>query len=358
MRARGSVAGAVAAVAAAALGWGVPGSGWAQGGSYVNFETIPNRALALSPDGTRLFVTNTPDSRLEILNVGSDGKLTPAGSVTVGLDPVAVSARTNTEVWVVNQLSDSVSRQTVFLGPGVTDVVFVCQDCHGLDPSKGQFGTRGEDVVEGETQFFKVTQLRTVYDKVGMFGHNFGDNGDARTLGGPRTKVGPQVRGTGTLHDGSAAGPEEFLTAGVFQLNATQLKNVVDFVFAFPTNMAPIVGQQATLRADSGMDVQGRIDLLEQRAGTAFVMPGNLTKTECDLVAKAEVSGKARGFLFQPQQRNFLSDDGRTMTDAELRSLARTPGQEVTFTCVYPGGGRRIGIDRMDDGKLDRSAGM
>ena len=37
------------------------------------------------------------------------GDLTHAGSVPVGLEPVAVAARTNTEVWVVNHLSDSVS---------------------------------------------------------------------------------------------------------------------------------------------------------------------------------------------------------------------------------------------------------
>ena len=35
--------------------------------------------------------------------------LTHAGSVPVGLEPVAVAARTNAEVWVVNHLSDSVS---------------------------------------------------------------------------------------------------------------------------------------------------------------------------------------------------------------------------------------------------------
>jgi YVTN family beta-propeller protein len=236
---------------------------------------------------------------------------------------------------------------------GTTDVIFVCNSCHALNPAQGFFGTGGMNSVEGETQFFKVTQLRTNYDKVGAFGKTDGTNGDARTLGGARNNVGPQVRGTGSLHDGSTMSPEEFLTAGVFQLTATELRQVVDFVYAFPTNLAPVVGQQVTLRADNAATVAPRIDLLRQRAGTAFVLPGNLNRTECDLVAKATVGGVTRGFLFQPAQNNFLDDRGMTISDTALRALAQMPGQEVTFTCVYPGGGRRIGIDRDLDGTLD-----
>ena len=77
-------------------------------GPFTLFETGQVRPLALSPDGTRLFAVNTPDNRLEIFDVGV-GSLTHVGSVPVGLEPVAVAARTNTEVWVVNHLSDSVS---------------------------------------------------------------------------------------------------------------------------------------------------------------------------------------------------------------------------------------------------------
>ena len=39
----------------------------------------------------------------------SGAGLTHTGSVPVGLEPIAVAARSNTEVWVVNHLSDSVS---------------------------------------------------------------------------------------------------------------------------------------------------------------------------------------------------------------------------------------------------------
>ena len=52
---------------------------------------------------------NTPDNRLEIFRVTTGAGLEPVASVPVGLEPVAVAARANGEVWVVNHLSDSVS---------------------------------------------------------------------------------------------------------------------------------------------------------------------------------------------------------------------------------------------------------
>src|SRR5262249_41992720 len=84
--------------------------------AFVTFESGQVRPLALSPDGSRLFAVNTPDDQLEIFDIGA-GTLTHAGSVPVGLEPVSVAARTNTEVWVVNHLSDSVSIVDLSLTP-------------------------------------------------------------------------------------------------------------------------------------------------------------------------------------------------------------------------------------------------
>jgi MYXO-CTERM domain-containing protein len=41
------------------------------------------------------------------------------------------------------------------------------------------------------------------------------------------------------------------------------------------------------------------------------------------------------------------------LTDEEVRSLAATPGQEASYTCVPPGSGIRMGIDRDEDGVLN-----
>ncbi len=206
---------------------------------------------------------------------------------------------------------------------------------------------------DGETQFFKVPQLRTSYDKVGMFGRTDGGVGDPRTLRGPRVSVGPQIRGTGTSHDGSAAGVDEFLTSARFRLNGAELRQVADFTYAFDSNVAPSVGQQLTLGTRSGRDAEARLALLERRAAAAFVMAGPLQTTECALVAHGVVDGEARGYLFMAAERVYLDDRGERIPAAMLREQARRRGQQVTFTCVYPQGGTRTGIDRDLDGTLD-----
>src|SRR5262249_20075012 len=97
--------------------------------SFVNFESGHVRPLALSPDGTKLFAVDTPDNRLEIYSVGG-GALTLVGEVPVGLEPVAVAARSNTEVWVVNHLSDSVSVvQVDTVTPGNSRVIRTLLTC-------------------------------------------------------------------------------------------------------------------------------------------------------------------------------------------------------------------------------------
>ncbi|PON10313.1 hypothetical protein C2W62_50740, partial [Candidatus Entotheonella serta] len=83
----------------------------------VNFETPHVRPLALIPDGTRLLAVNTHAGRLEVFDTSS-GNLRFLTAIPVGLDPVSVRARSDTEVWVVNHVSDSISiidlvRQTV-----------------------------------------------------------------------------------------------------------------------------------------------------------------------------------------------------------------------------------------------------
>jgi DNA-binding beta-propeller fold protein YncE len=105
------------------------------GNDYTLFETLQVRPLAISPNGKLLFAVNTPDNRLEIFRI-NNGSLTPVGSISVGLEPIAVAARTNDEVWVVNHLSDSVSivkldsafvatvTRTLLVGDEPRDIVF------------------------------------------------------------------------------------------------------------------------------------------------------------------------------------------------------------------------------------------
>lgn len=98
-------------------------------GTFANFETGHVRPLALSPAGTRLFAVNTPDNRLAIYDVTPEG-LSLYAEVPVGMEPSAVAARTETEAWVVNHLSDSVSIVTVDpVTPGLSRVTHTLHTC-------------------------------------------------------------------------------------------------------------------------------------------------------------------------------------------------------------------------------------
>jgi hypothetical protein len=186
----------------------------------------------------------------------------------------------------------------------------------------------------------KVPQLRNMYDKVGMFGApasrniNPGDNGFK----------GAQVRGSGFMHDGGIDTLFRFFQSEVFNASDdgrigftggdAQRRNVEQYVLAFDNDLAPIVGQQVTLRADNAASAGPRIDLLMQRAGTQFVSQilGGRVR-ECDLIAR---SGSVT-YVLRSDGAFGPDDGGAVLADAELRARASVPGHEVTYTCMPPG---------------------
>ena len=221
-----------------------------------------------------------------------------------------------------------------YFGP-ISDTVFNCNGCHVLDPAMGFFGTDGQSTFEGESQFFKIAHLRNAYQKVGMFGMS----GDAAFRG-------DQVRGFGFLHDGSVDSVFDFLKAGVFQFPSDTVRRQVEqFVLAYDSNLAPIVGQQVTLGDTNGATVGPRIDLMVSRASVA----------ECDLTVKGTIGTEQRGWYRQPGGM-FRSDRAAEplLSDSSLRAEAATSGQALTYTCVPPGSGVRVGVDRDEDGYFDR----
>lgn len=92
----------------AALFHGKASAASATGPSFVEFESGQVRPVAMSPDGETLLAVNTPNGSLEVFDLTS-GLPAFEFRVPVGRGPVAVAARSNTEVWVTNLLSDSVS---------------------------------------------------------------------------------------------------------------------------------------------------------------------------------------------------------------------------------------------------------
>lgn len=234
----------------------------------------------------------------------------------------------------------AVAGRTLFNGR-TTDTLTNCVGCHTLNPAQGFYGTGGEQSFEGEPQNMKVPHMRNLYHKIGMFG-----------LSRENLHTGDQIRGFGFLHDGSIDTVKHFLEANLFSINATEESNLEAFSLQFPSDLAPIVGQQVTLNATNGAVVNPRINLLIQRAGASFdsfILGGNVT--ECDLIVKSDIGGDVRGWV-RESNGQFRSDLNALTTDAALRALA-VSGAPLTYTCVPPGSGRRAGIDRDEDNVLD-----
>jgi YVTN family beta-propeller protein len=84
--------------------------------SFQNFETAVVHPIRASADGTLLFVANTQDNRLEVYGLANPASPLLLRVIPVGLEPVSVAPRTNDEVWVANNLSDSVSVVSIAAG--------------------------------------------------------------------------------------------------------------------------------------------------------------------------------------------------------------------------------------------------
>jgi hypothetical protein len=249
-----------------------------------------------------------------------------------------------------NGLRDEEARgRNVFLHKPISDLALsACQECHALDPAAGHFGTAGASA-GGGPQPMKIPHLRNLYQKIGMFGTPLTDLIPDRIA-----YSGPQVRGFGFNHDGVVDTLFNFLASTAFVLDDAEQRDLEAFLLAFPSQLAPVVGQQVTLRANSGADVAARIDLLIARATARWPMPGTPQARECDLVVKGRVGGRLRGWLLDASGR-FVPDRAGAawLDDVELRAIARRPGHALTYTCAPPGSGTRLGLDRDEDGILD-----
>jgi len=174
--------------------------------------------------------------------------------------------------------------------------------------------------------------------------------------GGPHT--GDQVRGFGFLHDGSVDTVKSFLTASAFNFpgdestHDQQREDLEAFSLAFPSDLAPIVGQQVTLTSSNSTEANPRIAKLIARSDAEFksLMLGG-TVTECDLVVKGSIGGQPRGWLHEGGGQ-FRNDVNVVEGDATVRGYAATDGP-VTYTCAPPGSGTRMGINRDSDSLLD-----
>jgi DNA-binding beta-propeller fold protein YncE len=202
-----------------------------------------------------------------------------------------------------NTLNASQQAGNTFFNQAAVDSVgpdntLECVSCHGVGAPQGLFGTLPGSNFEFLPQIFKIPQLRNLYTKVGMFGTpavSFITAPDS----GP---TGNQIRGFGFSADGSIDTIFRFLNALMFRPTATSgfpqsdpdatRQDVEQYLLAFDTDLAPIVGQQVTLTSTNSAGAGPRIDLLLQRAGQLYpsAAVGGFVN-ECDVVAQVARNG-------------------------------------------------------------------
>ncbi|MEM6300461.1 MAG: hypothetical protein AAF749_01895 [Pseudomonadota bacterium] len=210
-----------------------------------------------------------------------------------------------------------------------------CNHCHTLNPLEKQFGTSGLMTFEGQgiAENFKVPHFRNAYAKVGMFG----TSGRLNRAG----FAGDQIKGFGYLHDGSIASLLDFFASPTFvfpEPRAANEADVVRFVMAADSNMAPIVGQQITLHAGSGVASLDRLNLLENRSRVST------PRAECDLIVRGWF-GEFRFSALYEGAGGYRDTEGRRLSSAYVRQQAQLPENAATFTCVPPNNGARLALN-------------
>ncbi len=218
-----------------------------------------------------------------------------------------------------------------------TGLLEVCAQCHPVEPATGTFGTRGlmaDNSQQGERNV-KIPHFRDQYQKVGMFGWGF--NSPAAT--------GPQVRGFSFNHNGATSSNFIIADLGMPQDDLLALRA---FIYAFPTESPPVLGQQVTLTDSNRSAARPRIDLLIERGMVETPVP------ECDLVVSGLVDGAERSWTMG-RDGMFVADRGSdpAIGRAALEASITEGGEYLTFLCTPWGSGTRIGIDRDLDGVLN-----
>jgi len=216
-----------------------------------------------------------------------------------------------------------------------------CNDCHVLSVVDGFFGSDGRSVNVRGPQVMKVPHLRNAYTKAGI----------GRTNGELSTT---RFKAFSYGHAGSTPTIKDLLAnqdAGRFDFpgGPAQRRDVSNWVMVIDSELAPVVGQQVTVTAVNSPQVLDSLSNMVVRS--QIIQP----RPECDLIAKGVLAGEARGWVMNSNGQ-FTGDRASETpySIAQLFQIARTAGQEVTFTCVPPGAGIRMGIDRDEDGIYDR----
>jgi hypothetical protein len=262
----------------------------------------------------------------------------------------------------VNGLADY-RDQTMRLDNGL----FSCVTCHTLPTGAGTdtrqpapftfnyqpiaVGPNGEHhlslvSVDGTTNVtVKVPQLRTEYRKVGF--------NATQTL---------NTAGFGILHDGSVDSIERFVSEPVFSTNSDQMvADLTAFILALSGSDLPQGAATSPLEPPGppSKDTPASVGVQTTAAATADTALINSMVALADagkvgIIAKGNVGGVQRGYLY--------NGSGMWKSDRQAEALLPTAAflalanatTPITVTVVPIGLQSRLGIDRDEDGWLDR----
>jgi hypothetical protein len=231
--------------------------------------------------------------------------------------------------------------RTLFTNNTLDGGVFTCNQCHLLPTSTTTNLFNGN--LEGESQDFKIPQLRNMYEKVGfdVIRPNL-QSGNGSNIG-----VTDQKRGFGFIHDGSVS-LTEFLAAPVFTSTTQQERDLFAFMLSFATETFPCVGRQQTVTS-ANKNNSGVVS-------TITTLIAQAEASHCDLVVKGTVGGAETGYAYDKATDHFLPDSllESPQTEAEVRASVQ-PGDVITYMGVPLGAGIRMGIDRDRDTFLDKT---
>ena len=234
-----------------------------------------------------------------------------------------------------------------------------CMECHsfpsGLSMDTGLPGPNGERHLisfnngrfGGIPPFFKPAQLRGLYEKTGLdfdssssrAGFGFTHNGNSDTL----VRF---LQDAFTFVSGQDQQTADFI-AFLLSFSGSNLPKGdggIDSPRGLPSKDVPAaVGKQITINGSSSA---ARLD--------AMLALANNPTSRVELVVKGAKDGLSRGWIYVRGAGQFQSDRrSETISPDDLRGLA-VAGNELTYTIVPEGSGTRIGIDRDEDGFLDR----
>ena len=240
-----------------------------------------------------------------------------------------------------------------------------CTTCHtlpsGLGPHMQWTGTRWKEIAPGPNGEhhialialeraaelpFKIQQLRSIRDKLGA------------SFAQPLSRV-----GFGFFHDGSVDSLPRFVQDGFGFRTDQETADILAFLLCFIGSDLP-AGSFTEPERPPGVASQDTPAALGRQitisAPVKVAMIGNMidrasaSTGRVDLIATGPKDGRTRGWLFDPVTGRFQSDrTGESSSDQELIRLAGI-GNELTFTLVPRGAGRRMALDRDEDGFLNQ----